>query len=71
MNAERRVDPTERDLTIAVTQARDKGGDALRIAQEKLQSYLSSRLTLQMQHKKMEMAARQTDTRIIVGINDD
>lgn len=71
MSAERRIDPNERDLIIALTQARDKGGDALRIAQENLQNYLNSRLTLQMQHKKMEMAAREADTRKIVGINDD
>lgn len=71
MSRERRVDLTERDLIIAVTQARDKGGDALRIAQENLQNYLNSRLILQMQHKKMELAAKEADKIKIVGINDD
>lgn len=71
MTQERRVDTTERDLRIAVTQARAIGGDALRTAQQNLQNYLSSRLTLQIQHKRMELAGNQADKQKIIGINDD
>lgn len=71
MTSEQRIDTTERDLRIAVTQARDKGGEALKIAQEKLQKYLASRLSLQIQHSKMAIAANEADKLKIIGINDD
>lgn len=71
MTQERHFDTMERDLRIAVTQARAIGEDALRIAQQNLQNYLSSRLTLQIQHKRMEQAGNQADKQKVIGINDD
>lgn len=63
------IDPTERDLRIAIIQA--QGEDAIRAAKEKLESYLNSRLALQLQHSKMAIAAKEADKRIIQGINSD
>ncbi|EKE05750.1 MAG: hypothetical protein ACD_19C00182G0078 [uncultured bacterium] len=67
---ERRVDLTERDLRIALTQARGKGDKALKIAQENLDKHLSTRLTFQLQHTRMAIAANRADKQVIQGINE-
>lgn len=54
-----RIDTTLRDLRIKLTQS--VGEDARKAAQMAIDDYLASRLLLQIQHKKMEIAAIQAD----------
>lgn len=54
-----KVDTRERDLRIALAQA--QGTDAIRIARENLENYLNSRLIMQLQHSKMQIAAKKSE----------